>query len=124
MEPHERALDGLYQARDALNDVLDQMKKVEPAELADSLSCYRVAGVQVLRNYSAYVEDLSYLLEQVPGTSPRMLESAAQLRTIRELLYDLLAKAEDALPTIDQLRDDEMSLRSAHHWSPSVDKAS
>jgi hypothetical protein len=118
MEPHEGTLDGLYQARDALADVIEQMRKMQPADLVSSLSCYRVAGLQVLENYSAFVDDVSHLLEHAPTTSPHVQESRAQLRSIRELLYDAVAKAEDILPTVDQLRLEEMRAKSTNNDWP------
>lgn len=107
MEPRETALDDLYSARDALDGVLEQMKKVQPADLVNVLSCYRVASVQILTSYTAFVDDLSHVTEQMSDVDRCVSESAAQMRVVRELLCDALVHAENSLPTIDQLRVEE-----------------
>lgn len=111
-------LEDVYRTRESLDATLSQTRKLDPDDLAQCLSSYRLASVSFLEGITEFVGCLVSATAERCGAGPAMKASFQELQATYAQLVDATGQAKAALPTIWRLRAGEAACLATYGGRP------
>lgn len=103
-------LEGLYQIRDTLDEVVPRMRQLPVEDVVASLSSLRTVSLSILMSYNAFVEALDATMQHTGSEDVHVQVAAQQIHETCTRLTDVVAGATDSQSNIAALRREQHGL--------------